>query len=72
MAKDDPSRQGIEMPGVAAAENNVIGDEGKLELLQAKEDLALPFFLAEALETGFAEDLFNDAALIGQVAQLER
>src|SRR4051794_37696146 len=68
----DTSRQLVELLRVSAAKNNVIRDEGQLELLHAEQDFALPLLFSEPLQTGFAENLLDDAALIGKVAEFER
>src|ERR1700674_2193155 len=62
-------RQFLELLGVAAAKDDVIGDERELELLEAEKDVTHPFLLAKTLEAGLAEVFFdNEAAFIRQVA----
>src|SRR5205085_9495522 len=54
----DPLGQGIELLGISAAQDNVVRDEGELQLGDAKENVPHPFLFPEGLETGFAEILF--------------
>src|SRR6266403_530171 len=64
VAELDAGGQGLELFGVAAAENNVIGDEREFKLFQAKEDVAHPFLFAEEFEAGFAQVCFDNATFV--------
>jgi hypothetical protein len=44
--------------GVAAAEDNMVGDEGLLESGHDSSNLAFPVFQADALESGVSEKIF--------------
>src|ERR1043166_10269750 len=58
---------------VAAAYNDVIGDEGFLQMRDDELYLAHPFFLAELFKPGLAHPLLDDVAVaVRQIAELER
>src|SRR2546428_11371535 len=56
---------------VAATEHYVIRDEGKLELSDAEQALALPHLLPQALKTRFTQYILDDTAFVRQIAQLQ-
>src|SRR3954471_23362959 len=72
VSRFDSGRQLVELLGVAAAEHNVIGDEGKLQLAKAEENVPHPFLFSKAREPGFAQVSLDDSAFIRKVAELER
>src|SRR5437764_11529007 len=64
--------QAAEFVDEAAADYDVIGDEGKFQLLEAKEDLTRPLLFPKAIEADLTEYVFDNAAFIRQVTELER
>src|SRR5438270_11416034 len=55
-------RQLIEAVNVAAAEHEIIGNKGFLQLSDGKDDFAFPFFCAKSFDSRNTEKIFNDAA----------
>src|SRR5438128_6470870 len=69
----DAFGQRLEAVHVAAAEDNIIGDERFLQLGDGEDHFAFPFVFAESIDSGNAEKIFDHLAIaIGEIAQLER
>src|SRR5438105_15722540 len=65
-------RQLIEPVHIAATEDEVIGDERFFQLGDRKNHFAFPFFFSEPFDSGNAEKIFNDDAIvIRKIAELE-
>ena len=59
--------------GVAAAEHDIVGNQGKFQLLQHLVHFLLPVFLAEPLKAFLPDLVFNDSIVdVRQIAELER
>src|SRR5205085_11115195 len=63
--------QAAEFVDEAAADYDVIGDEGKFQLLEAKEDLTRPLLFPKAIEADLTQHVFDNPAFIRQVTELE-
>src|SRR4051794_23316095 len=66
-------RQCLQLLGIAAAEHDVVGDEGCLETADDIVDCFLPPLLAQPLQAADADVVLEGALLlVGQMAQLHR
>src|SRR5258708_3869358 len=63
VAQAAPLRQGLQFLGVAAAEHDVVGDEGGLETADDIVDRLLPPLLAQTLEAANADVVLESALL---------
>src|SRR5882724_4255556 len=65
--------QVVEAVHVAAAQDDIVGDERFFQLHDGENHLAFPFLLAESFNSRDAEKIFDDVVVaIRQVAELER